>query len=327
MENVIDQSMKESVKYLHRTKDSENPHKHRAIVCIICNCCIIGTEAIHNLTKEQILLHEKRLSVESYEEYYETKLKSEVTKQYEVDGLPGLLLSPWSRKYSNGYATCSVCNGGMQTSMATKKTPPKFAIANGFVIGSFPQEIQFFNKDGKKVKRKIEEYELTDLVKAMAAPVRPYGCVFAFSGGAQKSLRGNYQFFEMDHNRLGGVMNQLNQRGIGEHIYCVLCGRMTPDQKQIVRKRSKVDTQLFIDVMTWFIQESGHLGYNNTSIPEDCPQPLLIEDSETRNNTDGPVNESLETTYEGGTFFSHLHKILQKASLYTTPLIGLLLQS
>ncbi len=31
----------------------------------------------------------KRLSVESYEEYYETKLKPEVTKQYEVDGLKG----------------------------------------------------------------------------------------------------------------------------------------------------------------------------------------------------------------------------------------------
>ncbi len=176
-----------------------------------------------------------------------------MTKQYEVDGLPDLLLSPRLRKYSNGYATCLVCNSGMQTSMATKKTTPKFAIANGFVIGSFPQEIQFFNKDGKKAKRKIEEYELTDLVKAMAAPVRPYGCVFAFSGGAQKSLRGNYQFFEMDHNCLGGVMNQLNQRGISEHIYCVLCGRMTPDQKQIFCKRSKVDTQLFIDVMTWFI--------------------------------------------------------------------------
>jgi len=160
----------------------------------------------------------------------------------------------------------------------------------------------------------------------MAAPIRPYGCVFAFSGGAQKSLQGNYQFFEMDHNRLGGVMNQLHQQGIGgEHIYCVLCGRMTPDQKQIVRRRSKVDTQLFIDVMTWFIQESGHLGYNKTSIPEDCPQPQLIEDSETRNNTDCPVNESLETTYEGGTFFFHLHKILQKESLYMTPPIGLLL--
>ena len=59
MENVINKSMKESVKYLHRTKDSENPHKHRAIVCIICDHCIIGTEAINNLTKEQILLHKK----------------------------------------------------------------------------------------------------------------------------------------------------------------------------------------------------------------------------------------------------------------------------
>jgi hypothetical protein len=74
MENVINHSMKESLKYLHRTKDFENPLKHRAIVCIICDRFIIGTEAIHKLTKEQILLHERRLSVASYEEYYETKL-------------------------------------------------------------------------------------------------------------------------------------------------------------------------------------------------------------------------------------------------------------
>ncbi len=78
---------------------------------------------------------------------------------------------------------------------------------------------------------------------------------------------------------------------------------MTPDQKQIVRKQAKVDTQLFIDVMTWFIEESGHPRYKETSIPEDSTQPILIEDSETRNNTDRPVNASLETTYEGGTFF------------------------
>jgi hypothetical protein len=40
--------------------------------------------------KGTVLLHKKRLSVESYEEYYETKLKSQVTKQYEVDGLKGV---------------------------------------------------------------------------------------------------------------------------------------------------------------------------------------------------------------------------------------------
>ncbi len=70
--------------------------------------------------------------------------------------------------------------------------------------------------------RTIKDDDLTDLVKAILAPVRPYGSVFSYSGGAQKSIQGNNQFFEMDQNRLGGVMNQLNKAGIGEHIYCVL---------------------------------------------------------------------------------------------------------
>ncbi len=98
--------------------------------------------------------------------------------------------------------------------------------------------------------RKVEDDDLTDTLKAMVAPLRPYGCVFAYSGGAQKSLRGNYQFFEMDQNRLSGVINQLNQAGIGEHICCVLCGRIAPGQKQIVCKRSRVVTQLYIDILT-----------------------------------------------------------------------------
>ncbi len=86
-----------------------------------------------------------------------------------------------------------------------KKTPPKFSIANGFVIGSFPQEIQFTNKDGKRVTRKIDYHELTDILKAMSAPVsRPYGAVFAYFRGAQQSIRGNYQYFEMDQNCLWG---------------------------------------------------------------------------------------------------------------------------
>ncbi len=123
----------------------------------------------------------------------------------------------------------------MQPKMAKWEYPPKFAIANGFVIGSFPQRIEFYSKDGNKQVRTIEDDDLTDLVKAILAPIRPYGSVFLYSGGAQKSIRGNYQFFEMDQNRLGGVMNQLNKAGIREHIYCVLCRRMTPVQKQCAR--------------------------------------------------------------------------------------------
>ncbi len=78
---------------------------------------------------------------------------------------------------------------------------------------------------------------------------------------------------------------------------------MTPDQKQIVHKRSKVATQLFIDVLTWFVKESGHPGYTNTSISDDCPQPLLVKDTKARNNTDDPTNETVEANFEGGTYF------------------------
>jgi hypothetical protein len=29
------------------------------------------------------------------------------------------------------------------------------------------------------------------------------------------------------------------------------------EQKQIVRLRAKIDTQLFIDILAWFVKESG----------------------------------------------------------------------
>jgi hypothetical protein len=40
----------------------------------------------------------------------------------------------------------------MCQSLTNKKTPPKYAIANGFVIGSLPMEIKFTTKDGKRKK-------------------------------------------------------------------------------------------------------------------------------------------------------------------------------
>jgi hypothetical protein len=121
MTTVIDPAMKEARIFLHRTRDPANPHMHKAIVCIICDRFIIGTETIHKLTKEDIGSHSERLGVKSYEEYYQTTLKDEVRRQYQVQGLQDMLLLPRLRKYPDGYATCSVCYTECNHRWHTKK--------------------------------------------------------------------------------------------------------------------------------------------------------------------------------------------------------------
>ncbi len=103
--------MKEAKRYLHRTQDPENAHKHKSIVCVICDWFIIRTEKIHYLSKENISAHTQRLSVESYERYYETVLVPEVRNQYMInDGnLKELLLSLLSRKNWKGLTKCTLC--------------------------------------------------------------------------------------------------------------------------------------------------------------------------------------------------------------------------
>jgi hypothetical protein len=81
---------------------------------------------------------------------------------------------------------------------------------------------------------------------------------------------------------------------------------MTPDQKQIVRRRAVVDTKLFIDILTWFVEESGHPGYQINTIPEECLKPLFVEDQETNNNADKSVNVNVETNIESGTYYFSL---------------------
>ncbi len=78
---------------------------------------------------------------------------------------------------------------------------------------------------------------------------------------------------------------------------------MTPDQKQLVYRRAIVDTQLFIVILTWFVKESGHPGYQNTTVSEECPKPLFVENQETNNNTDKSVNVNAETNLESGTYY------------------------
>jgi hypothetical protein len=52
---------KEALKILHGTQHAENLHKHKSIVCVICDRFIIGAETIHYLSKEIIIEHNHRI--------------------------------------------------------------------------------------------------------------------------------------------------------------------------------------------------------------------------------------------------------------------------
>ena len=138
----IQKAIKQALAKLHRSKNDDDPRLHSSYVCIVCDCFIHGTDSLCSLKRNEIKAHRHRLGVDAYENYYKTSLPEELKKQYHVPGFPGLLLSPRSRRYKGGWVTCSFCRSSMKPSHTSKANPPKFSIANGFIIGSFPQKIK-----------------------------------------------------------------------------------------------------------------------------------------------------------------------------------------
>ena len=112
------------------------------------------------------------------------------------------------------------------------------------------------------MRTKIDiEQDVNDVLRALLAPIRPYGFVTAFSGGSHQSVHGHYQYFEMDQSHVGGVINYLDSGDSGQGIFTMICGRMTPSQREIARSRAYINTNTYIKIISWFIQRSAHPGY------------------------------------------------------------------
>ena len=289
----------EALQYLHRTRVYDSKDKHLAIVCIVCDCFILGTETIKNITDYQLEQHRQRFSVDCYKKIY--NMSTDVNgqrdplyslwKYYEVPNHEGMLLSPRAKRTGNN--TWSCCEGCYRALAHNRrdKPPPRMAIANGFAIGEI-------NVEGVNI-----DSDVNDVTRALLSPVRTHGYVMAFSGGAHKSIQGHYQFFELDQQRVHGAIHHLRSIENCSHIYVLFAGRMTPAQKRRVRKECMVDTEIYNKLAIWFTRHSGHPGFTDVKIPEECPQPIIIENTETENNTDHSINPSVENNFTGGSYF------------------------
>ena len=95
-ENTIKKCKKTALKYLHRTLDAETG-MHQSHVCVVCDCFILGTQKSKRLNKNQLKVHENRLSIDQYMSFHRIKeIQTSLRDHYKVSGFPKMLLSPRS---------------------------------------------------------------------------------------------------------------------------------------------------------------------------------------------------------------------------------------
>ena len=64
------ESVKKAQQFITRTMVDGDPNTHKALVCVICDAMVIGTERVCYLSKEKILKHGHRLGVQRYKENF-----------------------------------------------------------------------------------------------------------------------------------------------------------------------------------------------------------------------------------------------------------------
>ena len=160
--------VKQAIAFAMRTDQGKD--KHQVSVCVICNR-LIGVESIHVLNKKRILENQCRLSVETYEDFYDgNQLHHSLVNQYSVPDLSGFLLSPRSFYSYDNLEGCFSCFSSLKPSKAKKagKKPPTHAITDGFVIGHNPSEL-IIDRENEPRKDGLQNKHISDIICASVA--------------------------------------------------------------------------------------------------------------------------------------------------------------
>ena len=89
-------------------------------------------------------------------------------------------------------------------------------------------------------------------------------------------------------------MNDIQTRIPNNVLDCVMCGRFTPDQRAVARRRARVDTLEFMKLYTW-LRENNIKFASHPDNPQ-CPIPIIIEEKDNKNSIDESVNPAIEKT-------------------------------
>ena len=86
-------------------------------------------------------------------------------------------------------------------------------------------------------------------MKALVAPVRPFGYIFQHFGGSQKCIQGHNQLFQTDQHCVTDTMNYLSKQNVN-NFFVMICRTTTSKQKSAILAKTAVDIELFKGMRT-----------------------------------------------------------------------------
>ena len=231
----------------------------KARACFCCNkilmrekSYVVSIDRIENENQLFILADEDVKDSLKADYYYEGK-------GYEA-WMSGMMFSKntvFVEKKETGFLSCSSCRDSLH-----KGIYPNYGIKNGWFHGNTPPEL----------------LELTDVEFASISPVRFYGHILSYYGGA-KGIKGWHSLVTVDQKKVGTALHGFNQiEEIPNRIAVVLSGPFTARQKEKILKQLTIRRDKCLIAWEW-------LRHNNQKIadllidfdPENIPEPILID--------------------------------------------------
>ena len=256
--------MQTSLKQTLLTQDERgykpNSMLHQAMVCVVCDHSIIGTDRVMWITVSTLQYHANVLSA-SY--CYSEGINPTLRAQYTLvePELNNLLLSPRARKdeVQNCYMCCEMCHNAL-SDLKHRQTPPQFAISNGFAIGQLPADIATYT---------------SPLMNNLLAPVRAFNYFLSFNGGREQKITGNFTFFAQDVSQNIGALEHIAQTMNNPSVFVILLGSFTPAQLGKIRTHGTYNVDTFKAIYR-FLHENNP---NYAQLPSvlDLPLPHIEE--------------------------------------------------
>ena len=200
-----------------------------------------------------------------------------------LEFLEGMALSPRSvlyKKKQSGFACCKHCYHNI-----CRKTIPRHSIVNFNYCGGAP-----------KCLTDLNEVEL-----AFITPIKHYGCYFNWQGG--KQMKGSLSFMSVDKEKVAQASAQFQAMGLNSNIVVLYDGKMSKQQFDKAKARSKIRVEKIGDAVKWLIENNrrwSDMNYDEIMSQYEARYPEYIEQQHIGEQQNIEVEEVFTCYYPDG---------------------------